>query len=142
MNFLKSLNKLHYLSAWCCCIFMLQRIYFFPRCSKPSLQIFCKSTIIKSQKKYQGGKVYSVSTYVTAAKVINKNIQCCDMVQACTVWDRAFNVCMTFQNVPPLLNCPVHAIQVEIRHSEDCASWYIPIMKSTSGTNISNLFLE
>ena len=51
LNFLKSLNKLHYLSAWCCCIFMLQRIYFFPHCSKPSLQIFCKSTIIKSQKK-------------------------------------------------------------------------------------------
>jgi len=67
---------------------------------------------MKSQKKYQGGKVHSVSTHVTVAKVINKNIQHCDMVQACTVWDRAVNVCMTFQNIPPLLKCVVHAIWV------------------------------
>jgi len=113
LNFLKSLDKLHYLSAWCCCIFMLQRIYFFPHCSKPSLQIFCNSTFMKSQKKYQGGKVYSVSTHITVAKVINKNIQHCDMAQTCTVWDRAFNVCKTFQNVPPPLKCVVHVIWVE-----------------------------
>lgn len=113
MNFLKGLNKLHYLSAWCCCIFMLQRIYFFPHCSKPCLQIFCKSTIIKSQKKYQGGKVYSVFTHITVAKVINKNIQCYDTAQACTVWDRALNVWQTFQNIPPLLMRVVHATAVE-----------------------------
>jgi hypothetical protein len=92
---------------------MLQRIYFFPHCSKPRLQIFCKSTIIKSRKKYQGGKVYSVSTHATVAKVINKNIQHCDMAQACTVWDRALNVWKTFQNIPPLIMHMVHAISVK-----------------------------
>jgi hypothetical protein len=93
---------------------MLQRIYFFPHCSKPSLQIFCNNTIIKSQQKYQGGKIYSVSTPITAAKAINENIQHCDMAQACTVWDRAFNVCKTFQNVPPPpLMHVVHVLWVE-----------------------------
>jgi len=93
---------------------MLQRIYFFPHCSKPNLQIFCNSTIIKSQKQYQGGKVYSVSTHITIARVTNKNIQRYDTAQACTVWDTALNVCKTFQNIPPpLLMCVVHAISVE-----------------------------
>jgi hypothetical protein len=96
---------------------MLQRIYFFPHCSEPSLQIFCNSTITKSQKIYQGGKVYSVSTHITVAKVINKNIQRCDMAQACTVWDRAFNVCKTFQNVSPLLMCVVHAMSIKVIYS-------------------------
>jgi hypothetical protein len=47
------------------------------------------------------------------AKVINKNIQQCDVAQACTVWDRALNVWKKFQNVPPLLMHIVHAIAVE-----------------------------
>ena len=92
---------------------MLQRIYFFPHCSKPCLQIFCKSIIIKSQKKYQGGKVYSVFIHTTVAKVIKKSTQCYDMAQACTVWDRAFNIWQTLQNIPPLLMRVVHAIAVE-----------------------------